>query len=107
MNGKNEEREVGVSLIQQLLLDTYFDLHYLLDLKLTAAQYKIYLFEMILLCCKELSAKKAKNMNRSATAKNGKPKLQLKGRIFMQNVTETISLQKPGKAYNLGHGCCL
>ena len=51
---------------------------------------------MILLCCKELSAKKAKNMNRTQVTKTGKPKLQLKGRIFMQNVTETVSLQKPG-----------
>ncbi|KAJ4295277.1 Guanine nucleotide exchange factor for Cdc42p [Kalmusia sp. IMI 367209] len=67
MNGKNEERE-----------------------------YKIYLFEMILLCCKELSANKAKKMNKALTTKTGKPRLQLKGRIFMQNVTETISLQKPG-----------
>ncbi|KAF1977469.1 hypothetical protein BU23DRAFT_596379 [Bimuria novae-zelandiae CBS 107.79] len=59
-------------------------------------EYKIYLFEMILLCCKELSANKAKKMNKSMTTKTGKPRLQLKGRIFMQNVTETISLQKPG-----------
>lgn len=51
---------------------------------------------MILLCCKELSANKAKKMNKSMTTKTGKPRLQLKGRIFMQNVTETISLQKPG-----------
>ncbi|CAI6324548.1 unnamed protein product [Periconia digitata] len=51
---------------------------------------------MILLCCKELSAKKAKNMNRAQVTRTGKPKLQLKGRIFMQNVTETVSLQKPG-----------
>ncbi|KAF2866971.1 Pleckstrin homology domain-containing protein [Massariosphaeria phaeospora] len=59
--------------------------------------YKIYLFEMILLCCKEMNPNKKKNtmMNKPVT-KNGKPKLQLKGRIFMQNVTETISLQKPG-----------
>ncbi|KAF2116371.1 Pleckstrin homology domain-containing protein [Lophiotrema nucula] len=59
-------------------------------------EYKIYLFEMILLCCKEINPKKLKNSNKSAFNKNGKPKLQLKGRIFMQNVTETISLQKPG-----------
>ncbi|OAG12303.1 uncharacterized protein CC84DRAFT_1183010 [Paraphaeosphaeria sporulosa] len=59
-------------------------------------EYKIYLFEMILLCCKELSANKAKKMNKALTTKTGKPRLQLKGRIFMQNVTETISLQKPG-----------
>lgn len=54
---------------------------------------------MILLCCKELNPNKQKNrmMNKPLTNKNGKLKLQLKGRIFMQNVTETISLQKPGK----------
>ncbi|KAF2130536.1 hypothetical protein P153DRAFT_289133 [Dothidotthia symphoricarpi CBS 119687] len=61
-------------------------------------EYKIYLFEMILLCCKEINVNKPKNKmtTRQLLTKDGKPKLQLKGRIFMQNVTETISLQKPG-----------
>ncbi|KAH7092909.1 Pleckstrin homology domain-containing protein [Paraphoma chrysanthemicola] len=61
-------------------------------------EYKIYLFEMILLCCKEININKPKNKmsTRTLVTKDGKPKLQLKGRIFMQNVTETISLQKPG-----------
>ena len=51
---------------------------------------------MILLCCKEINPNKQKNRMKPLT-KNGKPKLQLKGRIFMQNVTETVSLSKPGK----------
>jgi len=53
---------------------------------------------MILLCCKEINPNKQKNrvMNKPSLGRNGKNKLQLKGRIFMQNVTETISLQKPG-----------
>jgi len=38
-------------------------------------------------------------MNKPVAGKSGKPKLQLKGRIFMQNVTETISLRKPGKMH--------
>lgn len=63
-------------------------------------QYTIYLFERILLCCKEQNPNKQKNkvmsMNKPALDKKGKPRLQLKGRIFMQNVTETLSLQKPG-----------
>ncbi|KAF2204547.1 hypothetical protein GQ43DRAFT_153594 [Delitschia confertaspora ATCC 74209] len=61
-------------------------------------EYKMYLFEMILLCCKEMNPHKQKNrmLNKPTTSKSGKPKLQLKGRIFMQNVTEAISLQKPG-----------
>lgn len=54
---------------------------------------------MILLCCKEINVNKPKNKmsSRQLLTKDGKPKLQLKGRIFMQNVTETVSLQKPGK----------
>ena len=65
-------------------------------------QYTIYLFERILLCCKEQNPNKQKNkvmsMNKPAIDKKGKPRLQLKGRIFMQNVTETLSLQKPGSS---------
>ena len=67
-------------------------------------QYKIYLFERILLCCKEINPNKAKNKmlssNKALVDKQGKPKLQLKGRIFMQNVTDVISImnKKPGKA---------
>ncbi|KAI9664716.1 MAG: hypothetical protein M1821_006164 [Bathelium mastoideum] len=61
-------------------------------------QYKVYLFESILLCCKEMNPNKQKNklMNKPVVDRKGKPKLQLKGRIFMQNVTETISYAKPG-----------
>ena len=40
---------------------------------------------------------KNKLMNKPVVDRRGKPKLQLKGRIFMQNVTETVSLAKPGK----------
>ncbi|KAK8237614.1 Pleckstrin homology domain-containing protein [Phyllosticta capitalensis] len=62
-------------------------------------EYKIYLFEMILLCCKEINPNKQKNKLMSKGQlydKKGKPKLQLKGRIFMQNVTDAISTSKPG-----------
>ena len=61
-------------------------------------QYKIYLFERILLCCKENNPNKQKNKLKGAD-KKGKAKLQLKGRIFMQNVTDTLCLQKPGKSH--------
>ncbi|KAI9838294.1 MAG: hypothetical protein M1819_005562 [Sarea resinae] len=63
-------------------------------------QYKVYLFERILLCCKEMNPNKQKNKIMSSTRplvdKRGKPRLQLKGRIFMQNVTETVFLHRPG-----------
>lgn len=64
-------------------------------------QYKVYLFERILLCCKEINPNKQKNKmlgnNKSLIDKKGKPRLQLKGRIFMQNVTDVMSISKAGK----------
>lgn len=66
-------------------------------LVLTESQYKIYLFENILLCCKEMQASKKKNIGKQLQDKKGRPKLQLKGRIFMQNVTDTIVTSKPGE----------
>ena len=63
-------------------------------------QYKVYLFERILLCCKEINPNKPKNKmlgtNKPLTDKKGKLRLQLKGRIFMQNVTDVVSM-KNGK----------
>ena len=64
-------------------------------------QYKVYLFERILLCCKEINPNKPKNKmmgnNRSLVDKKGKPRLQLKGRIFMQNVTDVVTVVKSGR----------
>ena len=63
-------------------------------------QYKVFLFEKILLCCKEFNLSKQKNKmsltQKSLTDKKGNPKLQLKGRIFMQNVTDIITVSRPG-----------
>lgn len=62
-------------------------------------QYHVYLFETILLCCKDIDLSKPKNKLSSKNLvdkASGKPKLQLKGRIFMQNVTDLVSLAKPG-----------
>ena len=62
-------------------------------------EYRMYLFEKILLCCKEMNPNKTKNKVKThppSSLRNGKPKLQLKGRIFMQNVTETHYSNKPG-----------
>ena len=64
------------------------------------SQYKVFLFDRILLCCKEMNPNKSKNKmlgNKSAFDKKGKPKLQLKGRIFMQNVTDVLTIIKPGE----------
>ena len=63
----------------------------------TWKQYKVYLFERILLCCKELNPNKPKTkLGTKTTDKKGRPKLQLKGRIFMQNVTDITKFSKNG-----------
>ncbi|KAH8819934.1 hypothetical protein F5884DRAFT_744311 [Xylogone sp. PMI_703] len=70
-------------------------------------EYSIYLFERILLCCKELNPNKSKDKliggQKDKKAKmekkkepNKNAKLQLKGRIFMTNVTEVLSFSKQG-----------
>lgn len=66
--------------------------------------YEIYLFENILLCCKEVSGtksrdKKDKTRSQGPKIRNKYAKLQLKGRIFMTNVTDIVSLSKPGMHY--------
>ncbi|EOO01738.1 putative rho guanine nucleotide exchange factor scd1 protein [Phaeoacremonium minimum UCRPA7] len=63
--------------------------------------YEIYLFECILLCCKEVAQnkskdKKDKTRSTGPKVRNKNAKLQLKGRIFMTNVTEVLSFAKPG-----------
>ncbi|KAK7980831.1 succinate dehydrogenase iron-sulfur subunit- mitochondrial [Apiospora arundinis] len=63
--------------------------------------YEIYLFECILLCCKEVvpnKSKDKKDKTKSAIPKvrNKNNKLQLKGRIFMTNVTEVLSFAGKG-----------
>ncbi|ESZ98814.1 BcCDC24, RhoGEF protein [Sclerotinia borealis F-4128] len=72
-------------------------------------QYTIYLFERILLCCKELNPNKSKDKllgnqkdkkdrkdKNKIKEKDKNAKLQLKGRIFMTNVTDVVSSAKPG-----------
>ncbi|CAK7262620.1 Guanine nucleotide exchange factor for Cdc42p [Sporothrix epigloea] len=63
--------------------------------------YEIYLFECILLCCKEITPnkikdKKDKTKTAGPRARNKNAKLQLKGRIFMNNVTEVLFFSRPG-----------
>ena len=68
----------------------------------TRIQYKVYLFERILLCCKEINPNKPKNKIRGRDKplvdKKGKLRLQLKGRIFMQNVTDVLMVSKSKEA---------
>lgn len=87
-DGMNSEREVFQSHV-----DTQVDTTNL-------AQYRMYLFEKILLCCKELGPKqmaKVKYKSTQSHDKKGRPRMALKGRIFMQNVTETVYLTTASK----------
>lgn len=87
-DGTNSEREVGFELFSRTC-------HTVVN----APQYKMYLFEKILLCCKELGPKqmaKSKYKALQPTDKRGRPRMALKGRIFMQNVTESIYISKVG-----------
>ncbi|EKV04634.1 Rho guanyl nucleotide exchange factor, putative [Penicillium digitatum PHI26] len=64
-------------------------------------EYHIYLFERILLCCKDINPNKQKSKlmmqkDRPYLNAKGKARLQLKGRIYMANVTDIVCLQKPG-----------
>lgn len=64
-------------------------------------QYRMFLFHKILLCCKEIgTGKKGKLGGRAPPppTRNGKPRLALKGRIFMANVTETVIMKQSGKS---------
>ena len=65
-------------------------------------EYKVYLFERILLCCKEINPNKPKNkmlgQSKPLVDKKGKLKLQLKGRIFMQNVTDVLTLTRTDRS---------
>lgn len=75
---------------------------------ITLLQYEIYLFESILLCCKEVSStkskdKKDKTRSTGPRMRNRNAKLHLKGRIFMTNVTDVVSLSRPGKHRILIH----
>ena len=89
-DGMNTEREVS-----------HVCVHWCSPLLTTSLQYRMYLFEKILLCCKEIGqSRKGKISTKTAPppTRNGKPKMALKGRIFMANVTQIVyTSDKPGK----------
>ncbi|KAK3904415.1 Rho guanine nucleotide exchange factor scd1 [Staphylotrichum tortipilum] len=64
--------------------------------------YEIYLFQCILLCCKEMAPGKNKDKKDKTRSTSAKPRnknqkmLQLKGRIFMTNVTDVVAMSKTG-----------
>lgn len=62
-------------------------------------EYHIYLFSRILIMCKDVNANKPKNRlanNKPALSQRGKPKMNLKGRIYFTNVTAVTAQASPG-----------
>lgn len=80
----------------------------------TEREYHVYLFEKILLCCKEVppTAQKKGNKNNSllkqkagaANSKKLKSMLQLKGRIFINNVTGAFANSKMSSILGMSNG---
>lgn len=83
----------------------------------TEREYHVYLFEKILLCCKEIMPNQPKKNSKSnsllkqkstvtPTPPGKKPRttLQLKGRIFINNVTSAISNSKVSAVLGAGAG---
>ncbi|CAG8674600.1 15281_t:CDS:2, partial [Cetraspora pellucida] len=62
-------------------------------------EYHVYLFEKILLCCKETNSKKQQSKSQLLKNNNRKSKrasLQLKGRIFIHNITAAVDNSRSG-----------
>ncbi|KAF2185897.1 Dbl homology domain-containing protein [Zopfia rhizophila CBS 207.26] len=59
-------------------------------------QYSVYLFEMVIFACKPAPAVAKRRLLARTTTTNQPQGLELKGRILFQNVTETLSLSRPG-----------
>lgn len=60
-------------------------------------EYRVYLFERILLCCKETKDLKKNSKSMSISKKPKKrASLQLKGRIFVNNITDVVPASRNG-----------
>jgi cell division control protein 24 len=61
-------------------------------------EYHIYLFSRILIMCKDINANKPKNKmsSRPAVSRTGKPRMNLKGRIYFTNVTNITPTSSAG-----------
>ncbi|KPI39179.1 Rho guanine nucleotide exchange factor scd1 [Cyphellophora attinorum] len=63
-------------------------------------EYHIYLFQRILIMCKDINPSKPKNSlkmgSKPTSSRNGKPKMSLKGRIYLINLTNITPQSSPG-----------
>lgn len=67
----------------------------------TEKEYHVYLFEKIILCCKEVGGQSKKNSKSNSMLKKSgmkrKPELQLKGRIYLTNISGLVPQASQGE----------
>lgn len=111
---ETQRRVENVAIIQDLCeridswksynLEDFGDLLYMDHLTIAKEsgeyEYLVYLFEAIILCCKETRDKKGKTMS-LPSKKPQKTVLSLKGRIYIANVTNMISSTENGYSLTL------
>ncbi|CAJ0871686.1 6831_t:CDS:10 [Entrophospora sp. SA101] len=83
-------------------ITTFKDLHledvFIMSKDDTEREYHVYLFERIILCCKEIQKKsqtKPKGILKDGK-KSKKPSLQLKGRIYIHNISAIVNNSRQG-----------
>ncbi|EXJ68659.1 uncharacterized protein A1O5_08453 [Cladophialophora psammophila CBS 110553] len=92
-------KQLQISALGELLLLGTFNVMKESAIRSDEKEYHIYLFSRILVMCKDVNANKPKNRlanNKPALSLRGKPKMNLKGRIYFANVTQVIPQTSPG-----------
>jgi cell division control protein 24 len=87
--------------------DLWLDDHFTVTKADSPRDYHVFLFEKMMLCCKEVvpERKKGKNstmLRKDKTASKGpeKKRLALKGRIFVSNINRATIIPSEGECYH-------
>ncbi|ETI20679.1 hypothetical protein G647_07021 [Cladophialophora carrionii CBS 160.54] len=92
-------KQLQISSFGELLLLGTFNVMKDSGLRSEEKEYHIYLFSRILIMCKDVNANKPKNRlanSKPSLSLRGKPKMNLKGRIYFTNVTSVTPQTSPG-----------
>lgn len=92
-------KQLSFTSLGELLLMGTFHVMKESALRSEEKEYHVYLFSRILVMCKDVNANKPKNRlanNKPTLSLRGKPKMNLKGRIYFTNVTVVTPHSTPG-----------
>ena len=92
-------KQLQISTFGELLLLGTFNVMKDSGMRSDEKEYHIYLFSRILIMCKDVNANKPKNRlanTKPSLSLRGKPKMNLKGRIYFTNVTTVSAHTSPG-----------